>query len=120
MSFANKCTVIYSVWSLDVWGDEGEWTVNDRRRVGSVSVRTDRQNKSGSWDISNGSLVKALVNGNYLVSDCRTRDIEIDGEDDGVLFVDDAMDGIPVFQLEYERHHDIAEKPKGLFGEPTH
>jgi hypothetical protein len=119
MSFTNKCTVIYSVWTLDVWGDEDEWTVNDRSRAGSVSVRTDRQNKSGSWDISNRSLIRALIEGHYLEPGLSTREVEIDGEDDGVLFVDSAMNGFPVLQLEYERHHDVEEKSKGLFGEPT-
>ncbi len=130
MSFTNKCTVIYSVWTLDTpfaqvladtgWGDADEWIVNDRRRAGSVSVRTDRQNKSGNWDISNKALTRSLTEGHYLDAWVTTKDIDIDGEDDGVLFVDDAESGMPTLQLEYERHHDIEQPSKGLFGEPTH
>jgi hypothetical protein len=117
MSFQHKSTVIYAVWSLDVWGDEEEWTVNDRRRAGSISVHTDRQNKSGSWDVSNAALTRALVKGSYLRSGTRSRELDIDGEDDGIIFVGDAMTGEPVFQLEYERHHHIDEPSKGLFSE---
>jgi hypothetical protein len=116
MSFKNKASVLYRVFRLDVLGDDGEWTVNDRREAGSVSVKTDRQNKSGSWDVSNAALTRALVNGSYLTPRTRSSDLDIDGEDDGVLFIDDAESGYPVLQLEYERHHDIEEKPKGLFG----
>lgn len=123
MSFNNKATVIYKVWTLDVWGNaEDGFDVNDRREAGVISVKTDRHNKSGSWDISNKAIVRALVEGNYLrsghINDI-TREIDIDGEDDGVLNVDDNGTGEPLFQLEYERHHDIEEPSKGLFGEPV-
>jgi hypothetical protein len=118
MGFENKATVIYSVWTLDVWGDDGDWTVNDRRRAGSISVRTDRQNKAGQWSVSNGAIVRALVNGSYLDNWVKPKDVIVDGEDDGVLFIDDAETGQPTLQLEYERHHDVEEKPKGLFSEP--
>lgn len=117
MSFKHKSTVIYAVWTLDVWGDEEEWTVNDRRRAGSISVHTDRQNKAGQWDVSNSALTRALVKGSYLRSGTRSRELDIDGEDDGIIFVGDAQTGEPVFQLEYERHHHIDEPSKGLFGE---
>jgi hypothetical protein len=125
MSFKNKSTVIYAVWTLDVWGDDGDWTVNDRRRAGSVSVRTDRQNKAGQWDVSNKALTRALVDGHYLAgqgmgyANYDASKLSIDGEDDGVLFVDDRRDGYPLLQREYERHHDVEEKSKGLFGEPS-
>lgn len=133
MSFSYKSTVIYRVFVLDVWGDDGDWTVNDRREAGSVSVRTDRQNKAGQWDISNKALTRALIDGHYLADPGmgyanysfslswtrRASKLSIDGEDDGVLFVDDARDGYPLLQLEYDRHHDVEEKPKGLFGEPS-
>jgi hypothetical protein len=113
MPFDSKSTVTYKVYSLDVWGDDGDWTVNDRRRAGSVSVRTDRQNKAG-WDVSNAALKRALVSGSYLEPRAR---LDIDGEDDGVLFVDDAKDGYPLLQLEFEKVHE--EPAKGFFGEPA-
>jgi hypothetical protein len=124
MSFANRATVIYAVWNLDVLGDDGDWTVNDRRRAGSISVRTDRQNKAGQWDVSNKAMTRALKEGHYLASSGMgyasydANKLSIDGEDDGVIFIDDQRDGYPLLQLEYERHHDIEEKPKGLFDEP--
>lgn len=113
MPFDSKSTVTYKVYSLDVYGDDGDWTVNDRRRAGSVSVRTDRQNKAG-WDVSNAALKRALVSGSYLEPRAR---LDIDGEDDGVLFVDDAKDGYPLLQLEFEKVHE--EPAKGFFGEPA-
>lgn len=118
MSFANKCTVVYRVWSLDVWSGEEEWTVNDRREVGVVSVRTDRQNKSGQWDVSNRALVKALNEGHFLRA--HSNDVLIDGEDDGILNVDEIPEigARPLLQLEYERHHDVPEKSSGIFNEP--
>lgn len=62
----------------------------------------------------------ALVEGGYLNSWMVADDLDIEGDDDGVIFVTFHKRGReePLYQLEYERHHDIAEKPKGLFGEP--
>ena len=115
MSFKNKSTVSYQVWSLDVWGDEGDWTVNDRSNIGAVSVRTDQKNKDGSWSVSNKALTKALVEGHYLKAGARSRDLDIDGEDDGVLNLDDSRDGYPVLQLEYASDHPV--ESGGLFSE---
>jgi len=117
MSFKNKSTVSYQVWSLDVWGDEGDWTVNDRSNIGAISVRTDRKNKDGSWSVSNKALTKALVEGHYLKAGARSRDLDIDGEDDGVLNLDDSRDGYPVLQLEYASDHPV--ESGGLFSEGT-
>jgi hypothetical protein len=62
----------------------------------------------------------ALVEGSYLNSWIVADDLDIEGDDDGVIFITFYKRGReePLYQLEYERHHDIAEKPKGLFGEP--
>jgi hypothetical protein len=111
MTFPAKASIRYRVMGLDVWGDEGEWTVNDRRELGRVSVRAS---KSGS--VEKAALVRALVEGHYLKQGVTPRDVEVDGEDDGVLNIDAAEDGYPVLQLEYE---DEREQPsKGLLGEP--
>jgi hypothetical protein len=119
MSFKHKSTVIYQVWGLDVWGNEEDgWQVNDRWRMGAVSVRTDRQSKSGTWSPSNRVIVTALGRGDYLDPEEPSL-LDIDGDDDGILFVDDATTGKPVLQLEYERHHHINEPSKGLFGSET-
>jgi len=110
VSFDNKATVIYKVHPE--FGSDG--------RAGHVSVRTDRHTKSGQWTFSNRDLVMALVDGSYLNSWMVADDLDIEGDDDGVIFVTFHKRGReePLYQLEYERHHDIAEKPKGLFGEP--
>ena len=90
-----------------------------RSRVegGILSVRTDKQTKSGQWYVSNRKLIRTLADRGFLNEWASNYDIEIDGEDDGVLVISD-FDGNQILQLEYERHHDIEEKPKGLFGEP--
>ena len=113
MSFANKATVVYKVHPEP----------DSDGRSGHLSVRTDRKNKSGQWSVSNRALVMALVEGSYLNSWMVADDLDIEGDDDGVLFVSyytgrGRTQVMPLYQLEYERHHDIEEKPKGLFGEP--
>jgi hypothetical protein len=122
VSFAQKSVVIYRVWKLDAWGnpDDG-WEVNDRRAVGVVSVRTDREHKgSDSWTVTNKKIVRALVDNDYLDEEAlESGAIAIDGEDDGVLFVEDAETGQPLYQLEYDRRHSETEGSKGLFGEPS-
>jgi len=101
VSFKNKSTVIYRVRIAD-----------GGKSIGAVSVRTDRKNKSGRWTVSNRAIADALADGDYI-SD--TKDVGIEGDDDGVLFVYSRYDD--ELQLEYVKHHDIAET-KGFFGEP--
>jgi hypothetical protein len=121
MGFKSKSTVIYKVWSLDTVGSDCDgWTVNNRRQVGVVSVRTDRQSKSGEWHTSNAAITRGLVEDDYLQSWVTAKNLSIEGEDDGVLFIEDSDTGEPVLQLEYLRHHDAPEqKSPGLFGEPA-
>jgi hypothetical protein len=121
MGFKNKSTVIYQVWSLDTYGSDCDgWTVNDRRRAGVVGVRTDRQSKSGEWHASNVAITRGLVDDSYLQPRVTSKDLSIEGEDDGVLFVEASDTGEPLFQLEYLRHHSDANSniSKGIFGEP--
>jgi hypothetical protein len=119
MGFKSKSTVIYQVWSLDTYGSDCDgWTVNDRRRAGVVGVRTDRESKSGEWHASNAAITRGLVDDSYLQSRVTSKDLNIEGEDDGVLFVEASDTGEPLFQLEYLRYHQEPEKSKGLFGEP--
>ena len=116
MSFKNKSTVIYRVYpEAEVYS-----SIGSTGRTGHVSVRTDRKNKSGQWSVSNRALVIALVDGSYLNSWMVADDVDIEGDDDGVLFITYYKRGREekLYELEYERHHDIEEKPKGLFGEP--
>jgi hypothetical protein len=111
MAFPAKSTVTYRVWELDVWGDDEEWTVNDRRELGKISVRTS------TGEITKNALVRALIDAHYMEADITAKDVDIDGEDDGILNIDDAEDGHPAFQLEYEREHE--QPSKGLLGEPA-
>lgn len=106
MSFKQKSTVIYAVRSSPPRRDE--------RDLGHVSVRTDRKKKSGEWAITSAAVKRALSNGGFLSG--HHGDVFVDGNDDGVMFVHDERTDQPLLQLEYERHHHIDEKPKGLFG----
>lgn len=105
----------YTVWSLDVWGhghDECEswgcdgncegFTVNDRGRCGTVTVRAQgfacnigTEHEFVSFVPTTLEIKTALVEAGHLNDQA---DIEIDGED--VIEVNAADNGRPLFQLE--------------------
>lgn len=76
----------WTVWSLDVWGNDKEgYEINDRSTIGSVEIPADATDKQ---------VIKALVDAEYLKPRFR---FDIDG-DDTVLYVE--YKGRPVLQLE--------------------
>lgn len=80
----------YTVWSLDVWGNQEDgFEVNDRRRAGSLIMAKDS---------SDGSIVRRLVAEGFLRRGTSLSDVEISGDDEFIL-VDDYRTGEPVLQL---------------------
>jgi hypothetical protein len=77
----------YTLWSLDVWGDADEWTVNDRGCCGEVAF----EDASDDDEIKNLLVEKGLLD--------KDADIEISG-DDNILYIDREYDGFPLFELE--------------------
>jgi len=84
------------------------YDVNDRCRVGTVEVQTDETvnythpTASVGWYPSDGAIVRALIDAGYLKDACTASDVDIDGESDGLLMLDESQDGRPLFQLEYK------------------
>jgi hypothetical protein len=88
-------TYKWTVWSLDVWGNESEgFNVNDRCKVGQLETS----------DIEDSTILAALIESDYLVDDVTLSDIRVSG-DDYFLMIDDAKTGMPTFQL--SREEDI-------------
>lgn len=84
----------YRIWSLDVLGNEADgFTVNDRREVGSVEL---------SDDATCADVVKALIAKGLLTPRTSARHIDMDDSSGVDLFLDDAANGEPLFQLERE------------------
>ena len=97
------------------------YQVNDRSRIGRIEVETDegatynvdlrgKVAPNGiplcftSWHVSDDALVKALQNA-YLKANMA--DLEIEGEEDGMITIDRASDGRPLLQLEFENARDV-------------
>lgn len=81
---------VWTVWSLDVWGNEEDgFEVNDRRRVGTIRVRLQA---------SDAELLTALKNGYFVKSSVRLSDVEFEDYDE-LISVNDAKNGEPVLQL---------------------
>jgi hypothetical protein len=119
----------FKVIALDVWGHgpgehepecmrDGEvmcdgYTVNDAHYTGStIEVSADEKlynagtpHESRAFVAEHAAIVRALVEASMLTAACTPESIEIDGEDDSLLFVNlrvdnDPEDGKPLLQLE--------------------
>lgn len=81
---------VWTVWSLDVWGNEEDgFEVNDRSRVGTIRVRPNA---------TDAEILRALVNGYFIKHTVRLKDVDIEDADD-LIFIGDAKNGEPVLQL---------------------
>lgn len=98
----------FIVWGLDVWGhvesDPKEcdctsecpgYTVNDCFRIGTVEIFVP----SPGCEDRSGDVVLALVDGGFLTSDCTSDTIEVDGDPDFMIEIDDKSDGRYLLQL---------------------
>jgi len=91
-----KTTTIYKVYRVNT-DDEGG--VRGRKHIGDLSVRTDKNGK-----IHSRSIKSALVKGNYAPAN-----VVVDGDEDGVIFVDDEFDW-PLLQLEIKSPTGASEE----------
>lgn len=114
---ARTKTLLYRVWSLDVWGHgpeeheendcDGEcdgYQVNNRCEVGCLEVTVTEQrfnvgtaHEFGSFEPDDTVLVEALIEAGYLNDSARGL-CTVDGQD-GSYFIE-AEDGRPLLQLE--------------------
>jgi hypothetical protein len=108
-----------TVHDTDAHECDASYEVNDRCRVGEIEVLTDegathnvdlrgKLSSNGtplcftSWHVSDEELTRALIDCGFLKDRVTASELEFDGEEDGMIFVDDASDGIPIFQLEFD------------------
>jgi len=101
-----------------VWFD-----VNEHYRVGRIQVETDEgatynldlRGKTApdglpltftSWHVSDAALVEALKE-SFLKDSIEPSDLEIEGEEDGMICINDAETGRPEFQLEFEKAEEL-------------
>jgi hypothetical protein len=101
----------YEVISLDVWGNEEEGfevnaayhtnkfiTVQVREHI--INVGTPYQ--SVSYSPTDRAILAALVREGFLKNGVTTKDVEIDGEAEYTLYLQDKKTGEPVFHLEFK------------------
>jgi hypothetical protein len=104
-----------SGWVHDDDRCDCSYSVNNRCRVGTIEVFTDEDNvynvgtssEFRSCHASDVALTRALIDGGFLKDHVTAEDLEFDGEEDYSLTVDDAKDGRPIFQLEFESVRDV-------------
>ena len=81
----------WRVFSLDVWGNANDgYEVNDRSGVGTIQLPEE---------FTDAQLIRALKDAGIVRKTIRMSQVAIDG-DDTWISIDDAKDGMPVFQLE--------------------
>ena len=81
----------WRVFSLDVWGNPRDgFEVNDRSGIGSIQLNDDA---------TDAQIVRALKDAGIMRKTVRMNQLRIDG-DDMLIFIDQARDARPVFQLE--------------------
>jgi len=96
----------YSVWGLDVWGNEADgWETNDRWREGKVVI-------DDNWN--DAEVIKALFDAGYL-NTAGARHFTVGG-DEFMLTVDRAKNGRPLLTLEREGAGGKARKARKARG----
>jgi len=101
--------VKYDVWSLDVWGNEVDgFDVNDRCCV-SRSLKFPTTHKiynqgkpsefSDDWP-TNQQIIDTLKDAAIMSAIVKPEDVEIDGDPNYSLCIDDKNNGCPLWQLE--------------------
>lgn len=91
------------------------YEVNDRSRCGTITVVVTGEKfnvgtEHEGWHPTHDDLIKALVEGAFLNERCLPGGdvtIDIQGEDDATLFLEDESDGEPLVQLEFEKSEDL-------------
>ena len=102
-------TVKYDVWSLDVWGntDEG-YSINDRScfsrdvefpTTHNIYNEGTKQEFSDDWP-TNKQIIDTLKEIGFLSDDADVSNIDIDGNYEYSLYLEDSTDGYPICQLE--------------------
>ena len=103
-------TVKYDVLSLDVWGNEQDgFDVNDRScfQRGVEFPTTEEKyyshmtgNSVEYWP-SDQQIIDTLIEIGFLNPDVKLSDIDIDGDPQYSLYLDDSSNGFPICQLEF-------------------
>lgn len=88
---------------------DAEFTVNDRCRVGTLEIKASgtrynvgTEHEFISYSPTDEEIVNALKEADYLKETVKTEDVEIDGESEYSMYVNEASYGRPLFQLERE------------------
>jgi hypothetical protein len=104
--------VPYEIISLDVWGNAKDgFTVNNAFRTGRTVEVTAVEHVYNEntpqefihFSVSNAHIIRALKREGYIKRNIHHKSIEIDGEQDYTLYVNDARNGCPELQLECKR-----------------
>jgi hypothetical protein len=101
LSFQGPSAVVYRVYTLEVSGDEGEWVIERRKPVTTVTATSD-----SSGHVSLEELVRVLKNAGFRVSTRGPDRVWFGGKTDGTITVYDA-DDYPLLELQYLRHHKL-------------
>jgi len=100
----------YDVWSFDVWGNETDGFQINHRSCFQRAVEfptTHRVFNQGALrefstdNPSNEQILDTLIEIGFLISGVQLDEIEIDGESDFSLWIEDATNGFPICQLEF-------------------
>ena len=101
--------VSYDVWSLDVWGNEQDgFEINDRscyQRAVEFPTTHRVYNEGTGHEFSDDwptdqQVLETLQEIGFLVDICTLNDIDIDGECEYSLYINEEHNGFPLCQLE--------------------
>lgn len=91
MSNPSRPTKEWTLWQLDVWGNQEEgWDVNNRFKVNIVDLPEDPTDRD---------IMVVLKEAGQLKETAKVSDLSIDGDED-LLMIDDAKTGEPLWTLE--------------------
>lgn len=88
---------------------DAEYTVNNLWACGTIDVEgAEEEHNVGtphafaSHHPEDADIVQALIDVGMLKSHVTAKDVEIEGESDGTLFLESSDDGRPLFHLDFE------------------
>ena len=85
------------VWELDVWGNENEgFEMNDRFKIMETEVADN------FFEISDKEIIKWLKSMDLIKKGVHTKSILLSGDGETYLYVDEAKNSYPLYQIELD------------------
>ncbi len=89
--------MLYDIISYDVWGNAKDgYEVNDAHKI-DVTELSDKEVNDDAF------IVSTMISLGHLTESCTPTDVEIDGEPEFSLYINQSADGCPLYELRAQK-----------------